>query len=143
MNYLKKGAYDVFQDDDDSEEKQFMETDIDQLIERNSQTVTYGSCGKSTMSSGMGGFSRAIFAASTEDGDGQNVDLDDHDFWEKAVGIEDSQESIGEGGIKVIFEKRSRKQVKVYDPYDEFAEVCPYPATLLLSSGTYLNTNIR
>ena len=34
--------------------------------------------------------------------------------------------------MKVLFEKRSRKQVKVYDPYAEFSEVCPEPATLLL-----------
>ena len=77
---LKKGAYDVFWDDDDTEVQQFMKTDIDQLLEQSSRTVTYGSYGKSTMSSGMRSFSKASFVASTEDGDGQDVDLDDTEF---------------------------------------------------------------
>ena len=74
------------------------------------------------MSSGMGCFGKATFFASTEDGDGQDVDLDDTDFWEKAVGLEASNRSIGEDGIKVLFEKRICKQVKEYNPYDDFAE---------------------
>ena len=41
--------------------------------------------------------------------------------------------------MKVIFEKRIRKQVKVYYPYYEFDEVCPETAILFLSSGTDLN----
>merc|ERR1712100_666155 len=39
---LKKGAYDVFKDDDDEEAQKFMETDIDRLLETNASTVTYG-----------------------------------------------------------------------------------------------------
>ena len=42
---LKKGAYDVFRDDDDTEAKQFMKNDIDQLLELSSLAVTYGSYG--------------------------------------------------------------------------------------------------
>ena len=87
---LKKGDYDVFWDDDDTEAQQFMETDIDQLIEQSSRTVTYGSYGQSTMRSGLGRFSKSIFFASSEDGDGQDVELDYPKFWEKAVGIEAS-----------------------------------------------------
>ena len=33
---LKNGAYDLFWYEDDTEVKQFMETDIDQMIERSS-----------------------------------------------------------------------------------------------------------
>ena len=58
-----------------------METDIDQLLERRSRTATYGSSGQSTMSSGLGSFSKASFVASNEYGDGQDVDLDDPKFW--------------------------------------------------------------
>ena len=58
---LKKGAYDVFWDEDDTESQQFMETDIDQLLERSSSTVTYGSLRQSTMISGLGRFSKASF----------------------------------------------------------------------------------
>ena len=61
------------------------------------------------MSSGMGCFGKATFFASTEDGDGQDVDLDDTDFWEKAVGLEAPHESIGEDGMKILFEKRRSK----------------------------------
>ena len=45
--------------------------------------------------------------------------------------------------MKVLFEKIIHKQVKVYDPYAEFSEVCPEPAVLLLSGGTALNYTIR
>ena len=31
--------------------------------------------------------------------------------------LEDPHESIGGDGMKVLFEKRSLKKVKVYDPY--------------------------
>ena len=95
------------------------------------------------MSSGLGSFSKASCVASTEDGDGQGVNLDDPDFWGKYVRLEAPHESIGEDIMKVIFEKRSHKQVKVYDPYDEFAEICPDLAILLLSDSTALNEIIR
>ena len=45
--------------------------------------------------------------------------------------------------MKVLSEKRIHKQVKVYDPYTEFSEVCPETAILLLSGGTALNEIIR
>ena len=125
---LKKGAYDVFRDDNDIEAQQFMETDIDQLLEWSSPTVTYGSPGQPTMSSGLGNFSKASFVAKTEYGDGQDVDLDDPDFWGNDVGLEAPHESIGEDENKVVFEKIIWNQVKVYDPYDDCVELCPDPA---------------
>ena len=57
--------------------------------------------------------------------------------------FEAPHESIGEDGMKVIFEKSSRKQVKVYGPYAEFSALCPYPAILLLSGGTVFNEIFR
>lgn len=68
---LKKGAYDVFRDDDDKEAQKFMETDIDQLLEQSSRKVTYGETATSSLSSGLGSFSKASFVASTGDGDGK------------------------------------------------------------------------
>ena len=65
---LKKGAYDVFRDDDDKDAQKFMDTDIDQLLEQSSRKVTYGDTGTS-LSSGLGSFSKASFVASTGDGD--------------------------------------------------------------------------
>lgn len=120
---LKKGAYDVFRDEDDSEAQQFMETDIDALLERSSKLVSYGST-TSTISSGLGSFSKASFVTSTEGG-GQDVDLDDPDFWKKAVGLQEPEASAVDDGTALLIgsdKKRNRKQVQVYDPYAAYAE---------------------
>jgi hypothetical protein len=120
---LKKGAYDVFRDEDDAEAKQFLESDIDQLLERSAKKVTYGNVNANSMSSGLGSFSKASFVADTGDGI-KDVDLDDPDFWEKAVGLNvpvDTPEEIAamiDDGVK-----RSRRQVQQFDPYAAFAEV--------------------
>jgi len=115
---LKKGAYDVFRDDDDTEAKKFMETDIDQILERSSRTVTYGDIGTS-ISKGLGSFSKASFVSS--DVDGKDIDLDDPDFWAKAVGLDAPEEVIDEN-VLLMGEKRNRKQVQVFDPYASYAE---------------------
>jgi hypothetical protein len=117
---LKKGAYDVFRDDDEDGEK-FMETDIDQLLAQSSKKVTYDSA-TSGSNSGLGSFSKASFVANTDDG-AKDVDLDDPDFWSKAIGLEvpteipDDIAAMLDDGVK-----RNRKQVQVYDPYAETAE---------------------
>lgn len=73
-NLLKKGAYDVFRDDDDNEAQAFLEeTDIDKLLERSSRQVTYGK-DTSALNSGLGSFSKASFVASGE-GDGKDVGM--------------------------------------------------------------------
>jgi hypothetical protein len=119
---LKKGAYDVFREDDDREAEKFMETDIDQLLENSSKKVTYGDSATSSLGSGLGSFSKASFVASTDEGE-KDVDLDDPDFWSKAIGLdvpvetpEDVAQMIDDGV------KRSRKQVQVYDPYADIVE---------------------
>jgi hypothetical protein len=118
---LKKGAYDVFRDDDDKEAEKFMETDIDQLLERSARSITYNKT-ESNMSSGLGSFSKASFVTDTGDGE-KDVDLDDPDFWSKAVGLDvpvETPEEIAQmldDGVK-----RSRKQVIQFDPFAEFAE---------------------
>lgn len=115
---LKKGAYDVFREDDDTEAKLFMETDIDQLLERSSRTVTYGNT-ETSISKGLGSFSKASFI--TSDAAGNDIDLDDPDFWAKAVGLDTPEEKLDEN-IITTGEKRSRKQVQVYDPYASYFE---------------------
>ena len=119
---LKKGAYDVFKDDDDTEAEKFMETDIDQLLEKNSKKVSYGAGATSSMGSGLGSFSKASFVTDTGDGE-KDVDLDDPDFWAKAVGLEAPVETPEE--IAQMLDdgvKRSRKQVQQFNPYAEFNE---------------------
>ena len=120
---LKKGAYDVFRDDDDTEAKQFLDSDIDQLLERSAKKVTYGNTNASSMSSGLGSFSKASFVADTGEAGGKDIDIDDPDFWSKAVGLEAPVETPEE--IAQMIDdgvKRSRKQVQVFDPYAPFAE---------------------
>ena len=120
---LKKGAYDVFNEDDDKEAEQFMETDIDQLLEKSSRKVTYGESATSTLASGLGSFSKASFVASG-DGDGKDVDLDDPEFWSKAVGLEAPPEEVDPTLALIIGDgsKRNRKQVQAFDPQAEDLE---------------------
>ena len=119
---LKKGAYDVFRDEDDIEAEKFMETDIDQLLENSSKKVTYGASSTQSLGSGLGSFSKASFVADTAEGE-KDVDLDDPDFWAKAVGLEAVEETPEELAAMIDDGvKRSRKQVQVYDPYAEEAE---------------------
>lgn len=73
---LKRGAYDVFRDDDTAAE-QFCAADIDQILQRSSQVVQYEQQAKSS-------FSKASFVSSTTSDD---IDIDDPDFWKKAVGL--------------------------------------------------------
>ena len=118
---LKKGAYDVFRDDDDEEAKKFMETDIDQLMASSAKDVTYGKQ-QNNLSSGLGSFSKASFVTDTGDGE-KDVDLDDPDFWSKAVGLDKPTETPEE--ISHMIDdgvKRSRKQVEQFDPYADIRE---------------------
>ncbi|TYZ64026.1 hypothetical protein PybrP1_003545 [[Pythium] brassicae (nom. inval.)] len=73
---LKRGAYDVFRDDDTAGE-QFCAADIDQILQRSSQVVQYEQQAKSS-------FSKASFVSATTSDD---IDIDDPDFWKKAVGL--------------------------------------------------------
>ena len=120
---LKKGAYDVFNEDDDKEAEQFMETDIDQLLEKSSRKVTYGESATTSLASGLGSFSKASFVASGE-GDGKDVDLDDPEFWSKAVGLEAPPEEMDPTLALIIGDgsKRNRKQVQAFDPQAEDIE---------------------
>ncbi|KAG5186808.1 hypothetical protein JKP88DRAFT_133244, partial [Tribonema minus] len=82
---LKKGAYDVFREDD-QEAKDFVAADLDAIMARAAHKVTYGN---SRTSTALGsGFSKASFV-STDQKD--EVDLDDPDFWKKAIGLVESK----------------------------------------------------
>ena len=69
------------------------------------------------MSSGLGSFSKASFVADTGEGDGKDVDLDDPDFWSKAVGLEAPPEEMDEDLALIITDgsKRERKKVAAFD----------------------------
>lgn len=93
---LKKGAYDVFRDDDTAAE-QFCAADIDQILQRSSKVVQYEQTARSQ-------FSKASFvSAATAD----DVDIDDPDFWKKAVGL-DEPDLIDENLLMPAMRKRTR-----------------------------------
>ena len=60
---LKKTVYDMFWGDNVTEAQQFMETELNQLLEKSSWNVTYGSSGDPTMTSGMVSCSKTSFVA--------------------------------------------------------------------------------
>ena len=83
---LKRGAYNVFREDD-AEVKAFVEADIDSILARSVKKITYGGGDQSAAAGGSnngGSFSKASFVGTANDGD---IDLDDPDFWKKAVGL--------------------------------------------------------
>lgn len=93
---LKRGAYDVFRDDD-TEGEQFCAADIDQILQRSSQIVQYEQQAKSS-------FSKASFVSATTSDD---VDIDDPDFWKKAVGLTEPDPSEADGNLP-LQRKRTR-----------------------------------
>lgn len=106
---LKRGAYDVFREDD-TEQREFVEADIDTLLQRSSHKVTYENNGSMKMASTLGSFSKASFVSADEK---EDVDINDPDFWKKAIGL--NENTIG-----------------ILDDPAESIEVLPYQRLLLL-----------
>ena len=87
---LRHGAYDIFNEEktgsSEKESNDFIEQDIDSILERRTKTVIHENTGSKSNAAG-GTFSKASFksmnAGTNETGD---VDVDDPDFWKKVVG---------------------------------------------------------
>uniref|UniRef100_A0A8C6Y6D7 Chromodomain helicase DNA binding protein 6 n=1 Tax=Naja naja TaxID=35670 RepID=A0A8C6Y6D7_NAJNA len=101
---LRKGAYGALMDEEDEGSK-FCEEDIDQILQRRTQTITIQTEGK------------ASFVAS---GNRTDISLDDPNFWQKWAKIaeldtdaKDEKESL------VIDRPRVRKQTKHYNSFEE------------------------
>eukprot|EP00180_Rhodochaete_pulchella_P003546 Plantae.Rhodophyta-Rhodochaete_pulchella.ctg6157.p1 GENE.Plantae.Rhodophyta-Rhodochaete_pulchella.ctg6157~~Plantae.Rhodophyta-Rhodochaete_pulchella.ctg6157.p1 ORF type:complete len:1056 (-),score=215.73 Plantae.Rhodophyta-Rhodochaete_pulchella.ctg6157:35-2833(-) len=75
---LKKGAYDVFNEDDSAAEA-FSAEDIDHILERRTTLLKTGAA-----NAGPSAFSKATFAAEGQK-EGETVELDDPDFWKKLM----------------------------------------------------------
>jgi len=93
---LRHGAYDMFQEENvgtaEKESNEFMEQDIDTILERRTKTVVHDNTGSKSNAAG-GTFSKASFKAfgGSETKDScetltTDVDIDDPDFWKKMVG---------------------------------------------------------
>jgi len=113
---LRHGAYDMFQEENEGaaekESKEFMEQDIDTILERRAKTVIHENTGSKSNAAG-GTFSKASFKAlsgSETKASIMDVDIDDPDFWKKMVG----EAEFENNDILESDQKRSRNKAISY-----------------------------
>uniref|UniRef100_A0ACB8F5Y5 Choline dehydrogenase 6 n=1 Tax=Sphaerodactylus townsendi TaxID=933632 RepID=A0ACB8F5Y5_9SAUR len=107
---LRKGAYGALMDEEDEGSK-FCEEDIDQILQRRTQTITIQTEGKGST------FSKASFVAS---GNRTDISLDDPNFWQKWAKIAElDTDAKNEKESLVIDRPRVRKQTKHYNSFEE------------------------
>lgn len=100
---LRHGAYDIFNEDKagqaEEESNNFVQQDIDSILQRRSHTVVHENTGSKSSAAG-GTFSKASFKAKTPGGtsNDEDVDIEDPDFWKKMIGegsVDDDEEIAG------------------------------------------------
>uniref|UniRef100_A0A8C5B300 Chromodomain helicase DNA binding protein 6 n=1 Tax=Gadus morhua TaxID=8049 RepID=A0A8C5B300_GADMO len=107
---LRKGAYGALMDDEDEGSK-FCEEDIDQILQRRTQTITIESEGKGST------FAKASFVSS---GNRTDISLDDPNFWAKWAKIAELEiDSKSEKESLVIDTPRVRKQTRHYNSFED------------------------
>uniref|UniRef100_A0A8C9VQN7 Chromodomain helicase DNA binding protein 6 n=1 Tax=Scleropages formosus TaxID=113540 RepID=A0A8C9VQN7_SCLFO len=109
---LRKGAYGALMDEEDEGSK-FCEEDIDQILQRRTQTITIQTEGKGST------FAKASFVSS---GNRTDISLDDPNFWQKwakiaELEIDSKAEKVRES--LVIDTPRVRKQTRHYNSFEE------------------------
>lgn len=92
---LRHGAYDIFNEDRagtaETESNDFVQQDIDSILERRSRTVVHKDTGSGSSAAG-GTFSKASFIAPKTPGSAkknsasEDIDIEDPEFWTKMVG---------------------------------------------------------
>lgn len=89
---LRHGAYDIFNEEKqgtaEAESNDFIQQDIDSILERRARTVVHDNTGSGSNAAG-GTFSKASFVAPktpSKKGPEEDVDIEDPDFWKKMVG---------------------------------------------------------
>uniref|UniRef100_A0A8C6WVQ3 DNA helicase n=1 Tax=Neogobius melanostomus TaxID=47308 RepID=A0A8C6WVQ3_9GOBI len=110
---LKKGAYGALMDEEDEGSK-FCEEDIDQILQRRTQTITIQTEGKGST------FAKASFVSS---GNRTDISLDDPNFWQKWAKIADKlKQSFKSTSLQeslVIDTPRVRKQTRHYNSFED------------------------
>ncbi|XP_029906908.1 chromodomain-helicase-DNA-binding protein 6 isoform X2 [Myripristis murdjan] len=107
---LRKGAYGALMDEEDEGSK-FCEEDIDQILQRRTQTITIQSEGKGST------FAKASFISS---GNRTDISLDDPNFWQKWAKIAELEiDSKSEKESLVIDTPRVRKQTRHYNSFED------------------------
>uniref|UniRef100_A0A674AXS6 Chromodomain helicase DNA binding protein 6 n=1 Tax=Salmo trutta TaxID=8032 RepID=A0A674AXS6_SALTR len=103
---LRKGAYGALMDEEDEGSK-FCEEDIDQILQRRTQTITIETEGKGST------FAKASFVSS---GNRTDISLDDPNFWQKWAKIAELE--IDSKSL-VIDTPRVRKQTRHYNSFED------------------------
>ncbi|XP_062853633.1 chromodomain-helicase-DNA-binding protein 6 [Trichomycterus rosablanca] len=107
---LRKGAYGALMDEEDEGSK-FCEEDIDQILQRRTQTITIQTEGKGST------FAKASFVSS---GNRTDISLDDPNFWQKWAKIAELEiDSKEEKQSLVIDTPRVRKQTRHYNSFED------------------------
>ncbi|KAM3877683.1 chromodomain-helicase-DNA-binding protein 6 [Diretmus argenteus] len=107
---LRKGAYGALMDEEDEGSK-FCEEDIDQILQRRTQTITIQTEGKGST------FAKASFVSS---GNRTDISLDDPNFWQKWAKIAELEiDSKSEKESLVIDTPRVRKQTRHYNSFED------------------------
>ncbi|XP_062400632.1 chromodomain-helicase-DNA-binding protein 6 isoform X4 [Sardina pilchardus] len=107
---LRKGAYGALMDEEDEGSK-FCEEDIDQILQRRTQTITIQTEGKGST------FAKASFVSS---GNRTDISLDDPNFWQKWAKIAELEiDSKEEKESLVIDTPRVRKQTRHYNSFED------------------------
>jgi superfamily II DNA or RNA helicase len=106
---LKRGAYDVFREDD-TEQNDFVEADIDAIMQRRAHKVSYEGISQNALSNSLGGFSKASFVSAD---DQEDVDINDPDFWKKAIGFTEPT-IVDDPFVRDLPQQRKRKQTQVF-----------------------------
>jgi hypothetical protein len=108
---LRHGAYDIFNEDkagtSERESKDFIEQDIDSILERRSRTFVHDNTGTGSAAAG-GTFSKASFVSKSSSKDSgqattEDIDINDPDFWKKMIGEAKPE-------AELILEPRRRNQ---------------------------------
>jgi SNF2 family DNA or RNA helicase len=112
---LRHGAYDIFNEEKageaEAESNEFVQQDIDSILQRRSQTIVQDNTGSKSNAAG-GTFSKASFKSRTSglDDKGDDIDLEDPDFWKKM---------IGEGNMVEDEETMERRRTRALLNYSE------------------------
>uniref|UniRef100_A0A8C5Q8R6 Chromodomain helicase DNA binding protein 6 n=1 Tax=Leptobrachium leishanense TaxID=445787 RepID=A0A8C5Q8R6_9ANUR len=107
---LRKGAYGALMDEEDEGSK-FCEEDIDQILQRRTQTITIETEGKGST------FAKASFVSS---GNRTDISLDDPNFWQKWAKIAElDTDAKNEKESLVLDRPRVRKQTKHYNSFED------------------------
>jgi hypothetical protein len=115
---LRNGAYEIFKEDKEgkaeAESNDFIQQDIDSIMQRHARTVVHEVKGSETRSAAGSTFSKASFkiAKSPDAADKvghEDVDVDDPDFWKKVVG-----EAVEVDVEALPAQRRERKKTNTY-----------------------------